>query len=190
MDQQPYGQMIGCRNLTGNDHHRFRKQMGRLVRPFAGQPCEQMALHIQLIADRRLSFESRLIIRHRNFHRLVIIQTEAESSLRKLLRSRRMPTRVFTILSCCWRACPRKYARAMPVVNRRRTSAVSASSAAACPKEASSMARFFPQKSNSYRKLKRVDNPVHNLDARHFRIQGRKHAMLRNALIGQRGVGF
>ena len=75
MDQQPYGQMIGSRNLTWNGHHRFRKQMGRLIRSFPGQPCEQMALHIQLIADAGLPFESSLIICHGDFHRLVVIQT-------------------------------------------------------------------------------------------------------------------
>ncbi len=47
----------------------------------------------------------------------------------------------------------------MAAVNRRRTSAFSASSAAACPSAASTVARFFPQKSNSYRKLSGLTIP-------------------------------
>ncbi len=82
MDQQSYRQVIGRRNLVRNDR-RLQEQLRRLVRSFTGQPCEQVALHVELIPESSLPFEGRFIVRHGHFYGLVIIQAEAEPRFRK-----------------------------------------------------------------------------------------------------------
>src|SRR5437868_14312075 len=87
MDQQPYGEMVRSRDVTRNDGARFRKQVECLIRSLPSQPREQMTLHFQLITNGGLSFEGRLVRRHGDLHRLIVIQAEAKPSLRKLLQT-------------------------------------------------------------------------------------------------------